>query len=186
MEDADLSTFEGAFRRLSGALNRKWTTADYRTAVQVHFDALKHCRLDDVLGAAATLQGKHKWPRLADWFEALPKAAPVGERIMRSTEVDTYLQALRQHYHGSCCDCLLCQEADVTNLPLRFVPDFMPDDVEERAFCPPLNRVVVVGHWAHGYELRRWYAAKDAFKRAAPARYRELVLVHVREPGEEG
>jgi hypothetical protein len=191
MLDSDFATFEDAFKRLSGGLNRKWPTREFRATVQIYFDALKVADLADVLSAETTLRNRGRWPKVSDWLAALPVKAHAfsSDRIMRTAEVDVYMDALRRHYHGDPCSCLLCQDADVTDLPQRFVPDFTPEDVEERAFCPALNRVVVVGHWAHGYELRRWYAAKDKFAHSVPRKFRrllELVQVPTREPGEDG
>jgi hypothetical protein len=185
VNDEDIGPFESAFRRLSGALNRKWTAAEFRTAVSVYFDALKHADLADVLAAETTLRSRNRWPKAGDWLAALPVRRPAsnGERVMRTTEVDEYMRALRLHYHGEPCDCVLCQSAEVTHLPLRFVPDFC-NDMEERAFCPPLNHIVTTGHWAHGDELRRWYAAKQEFSQR-PAASRVLRLLS-REPGEDG
>jgi len=51
--------------------------------------------------------------------------------------------------------------------------------------------VEIVGHWAHGEELARWYAARDAFFALAKRAPRTLfdavaVIVGDREPGIEG
>ena len=192
VHDSDNGPFEDAFKRLSGALNRKWTTTEFRATVQIYFDALKHADLADVLAAAETLQARNRWPKVGDWIAALPvkRIAGDGLRVMRSSEVDEYMDALRKHYHGEPCSCFLCQDAGVTDLPIRFVPEFTPEDVEDRAFCPVLNRAVVTGHWAHGHELRRWYAAKQAFADSVPKGFtRVLRLVGSpmqREPGEDG
>lgn len=189
MHESDYGPFEAAFKRLSGALQKRWKPDEWREVVKIYFDALKHAELSDVLAAVTTLQARNRWPKTGDWLAALPIRTPVpaGGRVMRLDEVDIYMNALRLHYHGEPCRCLLCQSAGVTDLPLRFVPDFTPEDTEERAFCPALNRLVVVGHWAHGQELRRWYLAKAGFASSAPAPYRHQVLALVtREPGEDG
>ena len=74
----------------------------------------------------------------------------------------------------------------MSDRPTRFVPEFTAEDIEDRAFCPALNRLVVTGHWAHGYELKRWYEAKETFATRVPARDHGLHLVIGREPGEDG
>lgn len=186
--DSDFGSFESAFKRLSGALQKRWKPDEWRDVVKIYFEALQHADLSDVLAAVTTLQARNRWPKTGDWIAALPRRepTPAGERVMRTAEVDVYMDALRRHYHGEPCSCLLCIEAGVTHLPLRFVPDFTPEDIEERAFCPALNRVVVVGHWAHGQELRRWHAAKQAFADSAPRPYRGVLALVSREPGEDG
>jgi hypothetical protein len=81
--------------------------------------------------------------------------------------------------------------------PVRYVPN--EDDPRMKIG----DRVVVKGHWAHGVELKRYYAAKDAFWAKArklglrsnilnpPERTQrkpaDLELVGAtREPGQEG
>jgi hypothetical protein len=54
---------------------------------------------------------------------------------------------------------------------------------------PRRQRVEVVGHWAHGDELRRWYAARAACLASAkkyPRLVRRVLALVAREPGEEG
>lgn len=189
MIDTDSAAFEAALRRLSGSLQKRWKPDEWRNVVGIYFDALKHADLSDVLAAVPTLQARSRWPKVGDWLAVLPVRAPmpVGSRVMRGPEVDEYMRARREHYHDVPCSCILCQSAGVTHLPLRFVPDFTPDDVEEQAFCPPFNRMVTPGHWAHGEELRRWYAAKQAFADRVPKTYGGVLqLVAGREPGEDG
>jgi hypothetical protein len=70
------------------------------------------------------------------------------------------------------------------------VPDFTDLDRPERAFDHVRHRLVHVGHWAHGDELARWYAARAAcfasVARSSPIARALAVLVPEREPGEEG
>jgi hypothetical protein len=87
--------------------------------------------------------------------------------------------------------------ANVDHEPLRFVPTLTPDGLrEERAFNPTRHVIETCGHWAHGDELARWYAAKTQFAslsdRPTVNGLRMDRLVHLvskvteREPGEEG
>ena len=189
MTDADFGPFEAAFKRLSGALNRKWTTAEFKRTVQIFFDTLQHADLVDVLAAEPILRARNRWPKAGDWLAALPNRpqVPAGMRVMGVSELDEYrlAQGLRWDDPDG-CQCLVCQAAETTAWPLRFVPDFTADDVEARAFCPTLNRELVTGHWAHGHELRRWYLAKGAFEAAATAAGRRWRFPVTREPGVEG
>jgi hypothetical protein len=106
-------------------------------------------------------------------------------------EIAEYHQAERQHYQADPCGCLSCQLAGVTPRPLRFVPDFTDDDRPEQAFDSVRKRIVQTGHWAHGDELARWYAARAAFFATVPrsspmARALAVLVSPEREPGEEG
>jgi len=160
---------------------------EFQTAVRVYFDTLRHVELEDVLAAEVILRSRPRWPKVGDWLAAVPlRTAPTGERVMRGPEGAEYLRALRLHYQDDPCGCPSCFQAGVTDRPLRFVPDFTPDDTEDRAYHPALRRVVVVGHWAHGEELRRWYVAKAACMASAPAPYRRALQLVTREVGEEG
>jgi hypothetical protein len=185
--ETDFGAFEAAFRRLSGALNRKWNAVEFRTTVQVYFDTLKHADLGDVLSAEVILRSRPRWPKVGDWVAALPARTVVtGERVLRQAEAAEYLRAHRLHWFDEPCCCPLCFAAGVSEKPLRFVPDFLADDTEARAYHPTFGRVVTTGHWAHGDELRRWYVAKAAFMASAPAPYRRALALVLREPGQEG
>ena len=191
MQESDNGTFEDAFKRLSGALQKRWKPDEWRTVVSVYFEGLKYAELADVLSAIPILQQRNRWPKLGDWIAALPVRPQVSkERVMRTDEVQEYLRAKSLHYHDEPCRCLLCQDAGVTDLPLRYVPDFTADDDEEKAFAPLLNRVVTTGHWAHGRELLRWYAAKQVFAERVPRKHRRILALipaaAEREPGEDG
>ena len=70
---------------------------------------------------------------------------------------------------------------------MRFVPTHATFDTYERAWDRRRKVVQIVGHWAHGAELARWYEARAAFYACAPKRLRRtLALIGEREPGEEG
>ena len=109
---------------------------------------------------------------------------------MTGLEQDDLARAERLRYEDTPCSCVLCFRAAVNDRPLRFVPTLTHDGGDElRAFHPQRRRVEVVGHWAHGEELARWYQARAAcFSRAAtsPTGRRVLALVGSREPGEDG
>lgn len=74
------------------------------------------------------------------------------------------------------CGCALCVQADVAHLPIR--------------------RDWSTGVWLHGYDLKRWYAARERFMTAArqaigpkgrhASGLERLAVKKTREPGEEG
>lgn len=166
--------------------------------VRTYFKILESASLEDVLAAAKVCATKCRtFPKPVDWLDALPEGVltdqPPDMRVMGEAERRVHYDAERSHYEGPACDCLLCQAAGMTSRPLRFVPDFTLDDLPERAFDPERNRIVHVGHWAHGHELARWYAARSVFFASVTRKMQTdmaralLVLVpHEREPGEEG
>jgi hypothetical protein len=68
---------------------------------------------------------------------------------------------------GGPCTCLECQAAGATHLPSVKVPG---------------DEFVSTPHWLHGEQLKAWWAAREAFRKAAMAAgHPELA----REPGED-
>lgn len=170
MTDADYGTFERAFRRLSGAFRLKLKPVELDELTRTYFRVLDTASIEDVLAAGKVCVAKCRvFPKPVEWLEALPSATssaaplPPDMRVMSADEAAEYVRAERLRYEDEPCGCLSCQLAGVTGLALRFVPDVTDDGRDERAMCPPKNVVVVSGHWAHGEELARWYAARDAF-----------------------
>jgi hypothetical protein len=208
MKDTDRPAFVSAFRRLAVTFRMKLRPADMDSMIDMYLQAFEPYALHDVVAAAnASLHTHRRFPKPLDWIEAITRTqvgAPPDVRVMSTVEASDYVRAERLHYDDDPCDCLTCQADDTTTLRRRFVPDFTDDDREERAYCPLKNRIVVVGHWAHGHELQRWYAARQIFFGDAnrsgvhakvlrrlgfiytpPASAPRLQLAE-REPGEEG
>ena len=196
MDEPDFGTFERAFGRVSSAFRLKLKDTEQSDLARTYFRVLEGYRLDEVLAAGKTCLQKHRhFPRPAEWLEALAStsrgdaaACPPDRRQVSVAELEERAQAEGQQYRGAPCDCLLCQSAGVTDRELRFVPSLMGDE-EERAFNPRRHLVEIVGHWAHGEELGRWYAARDRFylqARRATVRFPHLLRLVDREPGQEG
>ena len=206
MTDDDRPDFDRAFKRIALSFRTRMRADALDDLTSVYFRGLAEYPLRDVMTASdICLRQQRRFPKLADWREVIARSqvgAPPDVRVMTTIEASEYVRAERCHYDDDPCDCLLCRMLP-HELRRRFVPDFTDDDREERAFCPPKNRVVVVGHWAHGDELARWHAARDAFFALAidrghakvlrklgflyrpPAHAPRLSLVE-REPGMEG
>ena len=125
-----------------------------------HFRVLDFASLPDVLAASKTCLTTCKhFPKVAEWVDALP-APPVTHvaadlRVMATPEREAYHHAEALLWQDEPCSCWDCQDAGVTERPLRFVPDEV-HGVLDRAIDTDRNRVVVTGHWAHGDELARW------------------------------
>lgn len=201
MDDTDRPAFVTAFKRLVQTFRLKMRPAAIDDLAATYFHTLGSYPLPDVIAAGnQCLRVHRRFPKVADWLDLLTRSdvgAPPDIRMMSATEGSEYMRAERLRYEDDPCSCLQCQAAAVDR-PLRFVPDVADDDRDEKAFCPPKNRIVVAGHWAHGDELVRWYAARDRFFGLAVQAgmhatvFRRFGFVYtppsttVREPGEEG
>jgi hypothetical protein len=138
-----------------GDPNVKFEQGIRRLARQLH---LPPAELELVTASLATL--KHT--------RAIAQAAKDTARTLDAGEAVAYRRAVQRRYQDAPCGCGLCQAASVTDRPLRFVPTLTRDGDEVKVWCPPIPRLVIAGHWAHGVELARWYAARDIFFRQAP------------------
>jgi hypothetical protein len=191
----DYDDFAAAMHRLVLAYRLRVPPEDLSTMTRTYFRVLECYALADVLHAGRTcLETSKTFPKVADWLAVLTGAAPGPPPTKGSaspapgaSDVDRQTQAAAMRYQDRPCECDDCTAAGVANLPIRFVPTLWADGSDERAYNPRRQQVEIVGHWAHGEELRRWYDARAAFfehaKRFPAAR---KILSFVREPGEEG
>ena len=192
----DRPAFRRAFQRIVETFRLKLRPVAAETLEDMYFEILEHAPLDQVLEAgkecAATCR---TFPKPMTWLAALPNGAArkpePDQRTMGVTECHGYHDAERLHWQDEPCPCLTCQAADITHLPLRFVPEFHDEGPEIRVFDAVRGRVVVAGHWAHGDELAAWYRAREVFFASAPIARQLLARVvpalnYMREPGEEG
>jgi len=170
MTDDDFSTFDRAFRRVCGAFRLKLKPVEVEELTRTYFRVLESYPLEEVLRAGKTcLTKSRKFPRPADWIAELAGAlppCPKDQRQMTLAEMDDLDRAKRLRYRDHPCLCSDCCRAGVDERELRFVPTLRLDEEEERAFNPRRNGPEVVGHWAHGEELRRWYEARGNFYEA--------------------
>jgi hypothetical protein len=190
MQEADFDTFERAFRRLAGVFRVRLTEQQLMHLMQSYFRILNRFSLDAVVtGGRQCAETRQTFPKPTDWIAAMPRGQHSRREdvaAMSETEAREYRRAELAHYQDPPCPCAHCQEAGVTHRFLRFVPERTDDDRDCQLHDPILNRTVIAGHWAHGEELRRWYAAKDAFYgnwQRLPARMR--IRLPFREPGED-
>ncbi len=190
MIDTDFGTFERAFGRVCGAFRLRFKANEAEDLTRTYFKILEPYPLDRVL-----LAGKHvmtvsrKFPLAADWVAAVAdlavSASPLDVRQMTTDELDEHEAAERARWDGQPCLCVACVRANVDDRPLRFVPTHATFSEDERAFNPRRKHVQVVGHWAHGEELLRWYAARATFYASAPKKFRRVLALvgAAREPG---
>jgi len=192
MTEPEFGTFDRAFRRVCGAFRLKVKPGDLEELSRTYFRVLDYAPLEEVLTAGKTcLTTCRRFPKVAEWVDALPVppvAVTADLRVLATAEREAYARAEALRYADIPCGCGACFRADVTDRPLRFVPDDV-NGVLDRAIDTVRNRIVVTGHWAHGDELARWYAARDAFFASVPRHTpiaRALLVLVSREPGEEG
>jgi hypothetical protein len=197
MSPVDLPAFLETFRAVAATFNVR---RDEDTLGEVYFKALQPFPLRDVqAGADRCTAFLKRFPKPVEWKEQIPRPTAPGIPELGSFEAADYLEAESCFFEMPPCRCAACVQAGVSMRPIRYMPD--EDEVKVRVGA----RVVLRGHWAHGDELRRWYAAKEAFWAKArslgyksqllnppdrPAATRKktrgLVAVADREPGEEG
>ncbi|HWP69552.1 MAG TPA: hypothetical protein VNM36_00565 [Gemmatimonadaceae bacterium] len=197
MTDFDFVTFEKAFGVVLTAFRVRLPVPEREALTRTYFAVLAAHPIDDVMGAGKRCIEKLRvFPKAADWLaELTPRTmtatCPADRRTMRVDEADELARATALGYEDAPCACWQCQSAGISHRPIRYVPtEFGPDELEQ-AFNPRRGVVEIVGHWAHGEELARWYAARDAFFALAKRAPRTLfdavaVIVGDREPGIEG
>ena len=199
MTDFDFATFEKAFGRVITAFRLKLQPKEREDLTRTYFKILDTHAIDDVIAAGKRcLEKLRTFPKAADWLAELAHTAaptcPVDQRTMSVDEADELARAAALNYDDHPCLCSECCRAGVDDQALRYVPSEFGDELE-RAFNPRTSRLETVGHWAHGEELARWYAARDVFfalRRRAPRTLFDALAVIVgevvdeREVGEEG
>jgi len=195
MTDFDFVPFETAFARMTSAHRLKLRPPERAELTRTYFKILDAHAIDDVLAAGTRCLGKLRtFPKAADWLAELAHTTtavcPPDRRTMHVDEADELARAAALGYEDLPCHCRDCCESGITR-PLRFVPSTFDGDELERAFNPRRGVVEIVGHWAHGDELARWYVARDAFFALAKRAPRTLldavrIIVGDREPGMEG
>jgi hypothetical protein len=190
MTEPEFGTFDRAFRRVLGAFRLKVKPDAVDELSRTYFRILADAPLEDVLAAGKTcLATGTRFPKVAEWVAALP-APPVvvtaDLRVMATPEREAYVRAEALRYQDEPCACWDCQDAGMTERPVRFVPDEV-NGVLDKAIDTVRNRIVITGHWAHGDELARWYVARDAFFAClTPTQRHKFALVYSgREPGDD-
>lgn len=194
MTAVDLPAFLETFRTVAATFNVR---RDEDRLGEVYFKALQAFPIRQVqAGGERCAACLKRFPKPVEWKKLIPRPTAPGILELTACEAADYLEAESCGYELPPCRCASCGQAGVSSRPLRYVPD---DD--ERTFRLG-ERLVIRGHWAHGAELARWYAAKEAFWAKARAlghpasllqppagrrrrRASALALVAAREPGED-
>lgn len=161
MYDSDLMGFHRVFAQL-GSVTAKKPGDD---AIPTYFRLLQRYDLVDVARAADAWAASNKFfPQAADWLEAV-RSTPKGEPLLElpREEMAEWLDAERRRFEADSCSCRECCEARIAcymdDKPLRFVPTEDRYGAYEKRLIG--SREVLRGHWAHGFELARWYQARS-------------------------
>jgi hypothetical protein len=198
MTEQDVPAFGEVLRGVA-AVFHVWRDLDAMSPA--YFKALRRFPLRQVADAGDRCTTLLKrFPKPVEWAELVARPTAAGLLTLSPSEAAAHQEAEACHYELPPCRCADCQTAGIFK-PVRYVPD--ADDPRARLG----DRVITRGHWAHGYELVRWYAARAAFWTVArglghrstlldppalgpaarlPARGFERLSVGTREPGEEG
>lgn len=162
MTDQDYEAFGKEFKRLSAALEPfKQSPEQLNSRIDAYFHALKKLPLSVVTAKADEwLKREKKFPVPAQWVSVIVHTA-VELPVLTPREAQEWQAAERQGWESEPCDCPRCVSAGVSEKPARFVPEFDREDRDVKARIG--DRIVTVGHWAHGDELARWYTARAAF-----------------------
>lgn len=163
MTDSDYFAFSALIRRVAALFRVRCDTEDFKATTQSYFQALKKIQLADLERAAdAWIERETKFPKPVEWRMAIPRHA-VELQPMSDTDAREYARAESRWWTDDPCNCRDCVAAGVNEKPLRFVPDFDDNGVEIRRRDPIGDRVVITGHWAHGWELFRTCEAEGVF-----------------------
>lgn len=164
MTDSDLPAFMETFRQVVRVFPLRGGDEETQRLTSSYFKALRRFHLTDVqAGADAHIASGIHFPKPAEWIGKIPPRKRTQLRRMTDADAREYRRAELLGYEDAPCSCALCQEAGVTERPIRFVPDADDNDRDIKVEDPIGNREVTEGHWAHGAELRRWYEARADF-----------------------
>jgi hypothetical protein len=167
MTEQDYEAFGNELKRLSSALDRYAPKGDdMASKVDAYFHALKKYPLSEVIAKADRwLEKEKKFPAPAEWASVIvSRSQPLP--VLTPAEAREYHAAELARWEQPPCGCGTCVAARIEQKPLRFVPDLDRDDRDIKAIDPANGRVVSRGHWAHGWELARWYEARANFHNA--------------------
>jgi len=161
--DSELFAFMATFRSLTRVFPLRGEEHEINDVGASYFKAFHRFPLGAIqAGADRWIEQGKRFPKPAEWIDAIPRRTT--EPPMETLSADDaaiWLQAEQMRWEDAPCICRECVAADVTEKPLRFVPEFTANDTDRRVKLG--ERVVTAGHWAHGQELARWYRARADF-----------------------
>lgn len=163
MRDSDVTAFTVMVNRIAAVFRRRADTEEFKALIGSYFRVLRRYELADLERAAdAWISQQTQFPKPAEWAGLIVRAERPCEPLTDAHARD-YRRAEGLGFEDVPCACSACVEAEVHEKPLRFVPEVNQDGSDRRVKDPLTNRIVVAGHWAHGWELFRWYDARADF-----------------------
>lgn len=190
MTDAEISPFMATMRDVVRVFPIRGGDEDLRQLGASYFKALRRYPLAMVQAGAELVIGQNKhFPKPAEWLDAIPRAtATATVEALSAFDADEWMAAERGRWEQPPCKCAECRDAGVTGRPMRFVPNVDANGGDQRGLIG--ERTISRGHWIHGHDLQRWYAAKDQFwglfSAAVGAKAMYVPKLITRDPGEEG
>ena len=163
MNDGELFAFVDVFRGVQRVFGKRVQDHEEGQMHRDYFKALRRFTIDQVkAGAEAWTQRGKYFPKPAEWIDAIPRreAPTVNVPALSEQDARDYARAEQLRYEGSPCTCRECVQAGMAERATRFVPEFVDDHARLVRFG---ERIVTAGHWAHGFELARWYQARADF-----------------------
>lgn len=163
MTPQDDVAFVEIFMNLRRVFNMRAAGADeLREIADGYLKAMRRFSIAQVRAAAEKIiETSEHFPKPAQWIRAIPSPQNVGVLPMMEPDATEHKRAIQLGYEDDPCGCHECKAAEVSHRMLRYVPETDSDDRDLRMVLD--GKAVVKGHWAHGEELKRWYAARDAF-----------------------
>lgn len=163
MTEIDFEAFGASFQQLRRVFPLRGEPDEIGHILRLYFKAMQRWPLDAVIAGAEVWTGKGaRFPKPSEWIGAIPHGTPaVDHPPLFEDEAREHRHAIDVGYQDDPCRCYLCSEAGITHRPVRYVPDEDDDGTNQRGMLD--GHIVVRGHWAHGTELRDWYAARDKF-----------------------
>lgn len=189
MTDAEIFPFMATMRDVVRVFPIRGGDEDIQQLGASYFKALRRYPLALVQAGAERVIGQNKhFPKPAEWLDAIPRSTATAGALepLSAFDADEWLAAERGRWESASCRCSECLAAGVTERMQRFVPSLDTNGGDVRGLIG--ERTVTRGHWIHGHDLARWYAAKDEFWtlfRGVVAAKAMGVRV-TREPGQEG
>lgn len=162
MRDSDGVAFAAIFSKLRTLFPLRGGAVEIQQIADSYFRVLMRFPLRAVeAGAEAWIEKGEHFPKPAQWLQSIPRQKSAEYLTMPDDLASEHRRAVELHYQDEPCRCHECKRAEVTHRMRRYVPEEDGDGQDARMMLD--GKVVVRGHWAHGDELARWYAARDGY-----------------------
>lgn len=191
MTDAEIFPFMSTMRDIVRVFPIRGGDEDLQQLGASYFKVLRRYPLAMVQdGAQRVIERNKHFPKPTEWLDAIPRATASTDALESLTafEADEWAAAERGRWEQPACKCAECRDAGMTTRAMRFVPNVTANGGDQRGMFG--QRMVARGHWIHGHDLARWYAAKEQFwglfDMAVKGKAMGVRAVVSREPGMEG